>query len=86
MACWRVAANSVSFFRMPQAWIPVKKGDVVAEFDRQYMLTRLDDYTFSVSQLEASIRKMKAELEVSRNAHRKPSRTPKPLLKRPSWM
>jgi HlyD family secretion protein len=47
----------------------VKKGDVVAEFDRQYMLNRLDDYRASVIQLEASIRKMKAELEVSRNAH-----------------
>jgi multidrug efflux pump subunit AcrA (membrane-fusion protein) len=47
----------------------VKKGEVVAEFDRQYMLNRLDDYRASVSQLEASIRKMKAELEVSRNAH-----------------
>lgn len=47
----------------------VKKGDVVAEFDRQYMLTRLDDYRASVSQLDASIRKMKAELEVSRNSH-----------------
>ena len=42
---------------------------MVAEFDRQYMLTRLDDYRASVSQIEASIRKMKAELEVSRNSH-----------------
>jgi multidrug resistance efflux pump len=47
----------------------VKKGDVVAEFDRQYMLTRLDDYRASVAQMEASVRKLQAELEVEKKAH-----------------
>jgi multidrug efflux pump subunit AcrA (membrane-fusion protein) len=47
----------------------VKKGDPVAEFDRQYMLTRLDDYKAGVAQSEASFRKMEAELEVSKQAH-----------------
>ena len=47
----------------------VKKGDVVAEFDRQYMLTRLDDYRASLAQMEASVRKMRAEAEVEKKAH-----------------
>ena len=42
----------------------VKHDDVVAEFDRQYMTTRLDDYKANVAQAEASFRKMKAELAV----------------------
>ena len=46
-----------------------KKGDTVAEFDRQYMLTRLDDYLVSVTQTEASVIKLKAEMEVARNTH-----------------
>ncbi|MEK7753413.1 MAG: HlyD family efflux transporter periplasmic adaptor subunit, partial [Acidobacteriota bacterium] len=46
-----------------------KKGDVVAEFDRQFVLTRLDDYRASVIQSEASLRKQKAQLEVTRKAH-----------------
>jgi HlyD family secretion protein len=47
----------------------VKKGEVVAEFDRQYMLLRLDDYKASVVQAEASLRKLRADLEVTRRAH-----------------
>lgn len=47
----------------------VKKGDVVAEFDRQYMMQRLDDYRASVSQMDASVRKLAAELKVTREAH-----------------
>ncbi len=47
----------------------VKKGDMVAEFDRQSMLNRLDDYRSSVAQTEASFKKTKAELDVSRKAH-----------------
>ena len=47
----------------------VKKGDVVAEFDRQYMLTRLDDYRAVVVQSEANLKKQKADLEITRKAH-----------------
>lgn len=47
----------------------VKKGEVVAEFDRQYMLLRLDDYRATVFQSEASLKKQKADLEISRKAH-----------------
>ncbi len=47
----------------------VKKGTTVAEFDRQYMMTRLDDYHASVTQTEASVKKLKAEMAVARKAH-----------------
>jgi HlyD family secretion protein len=47
----------------------VHKGDVIAEFDRQYMLLRLDDYKASVFQSEASLKKQKAALEITRKAH-----------------
>lgn len=47
----------------------VKKGDVVAEFDRQFMLLRLDDYRAAVAQTEAAFRKGLADLKVSRKAH-----------------
>lgn len=47
----------------------VRKGDVIAEFDRQYMLLRLDDYRASVLQSEAALNKQRAELEITRHAH-----------------
>lgn len=47
----------------------VHKGEVIAEFDRQYMLLRLDDYKASVFQSEASLKKQKAALEITRKAH-----------------
>ncbi len=47
----------------------VKKGDVVAEFDRQYMLTRLDDYRATVAQADASYRRLLAQIEVNKKAH-----------------
>jgi len=46
----------------------VKAGDVVAEFDRQYQLLRLDDYRASVAQHEANIVKLKADQGVTRYA------------------
>jgi HlyD family secretion protein len=47
----------------------VRKGDVVAEFDRQYMLQRLEDYNSSVLQTEASFKQLQADLDVSKKAH-----------------
>ncbi len=46
----------------------VKKGDLIAEFDRQFMLLRLDDYRASVTQQELDMRKLRANLEVTRKA------------------
>jgi len=47
----------------------VKKGDIVAEFDRQFMLLRLQDYEAAVAQHEANVRKTQAEIDVARKAH-----------------
>jgi len=47
----------------------VKKGTTIAEFDRQYMLLRVDDYRASVAQTEAGFKKLTAELEVTKKAH-----------------
>lgn len=44
----------------------VKKGDVVAEFDRQFMLLRLEDYRASVRQQELDMIKLRTNLELSR--------------------
>ena len=69
-----------------QAAVPagklIKKGDVVGEFDRQYMLTRLDDFRASLAQLEASVRKMEADLEVSRESHRQSVSSAKAALEK----
>lgn len=54
---------------MANAGSHVKKGDVVAEFDRQYQLNRLDDYKATVIQLDADLTKTKADLETAKKAH-----------------
>lgn len=46
----------------------VRKGEVIAELDRQYMLMRLDDYRASVVQTQAALLKLKADLTVVRHA------------------
>ena len=60
----------------------VKKGEVVAEFDRQFMLLRLEDYKSSVAQQEANLKKLKAELEVYRESHRQTIATAKAALEK----
>ncbi len=47
----------------------VKKGDVVAAFDRENMMIRLDDYRASVAQGENDLQRLKAQLEVSKKSH-----------------
>jgi multidrug efflux pump subunit AcrA (membrane-fusion protein) len=47
----------------------VKKGDVVAEFDRQYMMQRLDDFRATVAQSDSSYKKLLAQIEVNKKAH-----------------
>ena len=55
----------------------VKKGDVVAEFDRASMLNRIDDYKDTVIQAEASIRNQIATLAVTDEAHKQSVRVAK---------
>jgi hypothetical protein len=47
----------------------VHKGDIVAEFDRMYMLMRLDDYKASVVQHQANLRSLYAMLDVRRKGY-----------------
>jgi len=47
----------------------VKKGQVVAEFDRQYMLVRLEEYQASVFQHEVNLVRLRAQLDWKRKAH-----------------
>jgi HlyD family secretion protein len=47
----------------------IRKGDTVAEFDRQYMLLRLEDYKSSVAQYEANMKKLKADLDLYKVQH-----------------
>jgi multidrug resistance efflux pump len=62
---------------MPAAGTRVKKGDVVAEFDRVNMLNRIDDYEDAVKQAELNIQNSKARLTVSREAHQQSVRAAK---------
>jgi HlyD family secretion protein len=47
----------------------VKVGDTVAEFDREDMLTRVDDFKAQIVQAEASMRNLRAQLAVIQKAH-----------------
>jgi HlyD family secretion protein len=47
----------------------VKKGDTVAEFDRQYMLQRLEDYKSTMETAKAQLAQQKANLELARYVH-----------------
>jgi len=62
---------------LPNAGGRVKKGDVVAEFDRQNMQNRIDDYKDSVIQAEATIKNKKATLAVALEAHAQQARVAK---------
>jgi len=60
----------------------VKKGEVIAEFDRESMMTRLDDYRASVAQMQASMRKLQADLLVAKNSHDQTIETAKAALEK----
>lgn len=62
----------------PGSW--VKKGDIVAEFDREDMLNRLDDFKARVTQAEATIKSIRAQLEVLKDAHQHSIRVAKANL------
>ncbi|MBS1825103.1 MAG: HlyD family efflux transporter periplasmic adaptor subunit [Acidobacteria bacterium] len=47
----------------------IEKNAKIAEFDRQYMLQRVDDYKAGVDQQELNMQKMVADLDVTRKAH-----------------
>jgi len=67
-----MSGGANDFMQVLQKVVPngsmVKKDDLIAEFDRQYQLQRLDDYKASVDQSERSMRRMDADLEVGQKA------------------
>lgn len=60
---------SLTILKIAAPGLMVRKGDVIAEFDRQVQLLRLDDYKDTVTQLNANIEKMRADLQAARKAH-----------------
>jgi HlyD family secretion protein len=60
---------SLVLMKLQKPGTHVKSGDVVAEFDPQFQIQRLDDYKDSVVQLENSIKKMMANLAATKEAH-----------------
>ena len=63
----------------------VKKGDVVARFDLQYMMTRLDDYRAWGLQHENNVKRLKALLQVTRVNHEQQVLAARRAWKRPRW-
>ena len=55
--------------KLTPAGTMVKQGDVIAEFDRQYIQTRLEDYQAAVVMHRANVSKSKADVAVVREAH-----------------
>ncbi len=47
----------------------VKKGDLVAQFDQQFQLLRLDDYKSTVEQADRTLRSLDSTLEVQRKSY-----------------
>ncbi len=70
-------SNQMILIKMIKPGSRVKKGDVVAEFDRQWQLQRVDDQQAEVVQAEAAIAKRKAELDIDMEAARQSVRSAK---------
>ena len=60
---------SLVLLKLAKPGIHVKSGDVVAEFDPQSQLQRLDDYKDSAVQQENTVKKMLANLAAVKEAH-----------------
>jgi len=54
---------------MAQPGSMVKKGDVVAEFDTQFQILRLDDFRATVEQNERTLRSIDAQIDVARKSY-----------------
>jgi multidrug resistance efflux pump len=61
---------SLVLLDMPKPGAHVKPGDVVAAFDRESMLNRIEDYKDAVVQSELNIKNRKATLAVNDEAHK----------------
>ena len=68
---------SLILLRLAKPGLHVKTSDVVAEFDPQLQLQRLDDYKDAVDQQENTVKKQLANLAATREAHDQQVRTAK---------
>ena len=59
----------LALMSLAKAGTHVKQGDVIAQFDPQNQMQRLDDYKDSVVQQENTIKKMLANLAATKEAH-----------------
>ena len=64
-----MADFNLVLMKLAKPGIRVKSGDVVAEFDPQNQLQRLDDYKDSAIQLDNTVKKMLANLAAVKEAH-----------------
>lgn len=60
----------------------VRKGQIVAEFDRLNMLTRLDDFKVSLTEQLNSLKTLETNLEVARKAHQQSISSAKAALEK----
>src|SRR5260370_36965502 len=68
---------SVVLMKLSNPGVRVKTGDVVAEFDPQNQLQRLDDYKDTAIQQENMVKKMLANLAAVKEAHNQQVRSAK---------
>ena len=68
---------SLVLMKLASPGVRVKTGDVVAEFDPQNQLQRLDDYKDTAIQQENMVKKMMANLAAVKEAHNQQVRTAK---------
>ena len=73
---------SLVLMKLAEPGVKVKTGDVVAEFDPQNQLQRLDDYKDSTIQQENMVEKMMANLAAVKEAHDQQVRTAKADLEK----
>ena len=59
---------NLTIMRLAAPGSRVKKGDTIAEFDRQVQLLRLDDYKDTVKQLDDNLEKMRSDLQTTQKA------------------
>jgi multidrug resistance efflux pump len=68
---------SLVLLSLSKPGVRVKAGDIVAQFDPQNQLQRLDDYKDSVIRMENTVKKMMANLAATKEAHDQSVRTAK---------
>jgi multidrug efflux pump subunit AcrA (membrane-fusion protein) len=61
--------GTLTLVSLAEAGKVVNQGDLVAEFDREEMLTRLDDFRSSVGQTETGLNTLRARLAVLEKTH-----------------